>query len=288
MIIMPQNLDTSLIRTFVAVAESASMTAAANALNLTQGAVSQQVKRLEEVLGCQLFARDRRNLRLTADGERLFGKAKRALYVSPCTRGSTAEIALGDSDDVGNFDNSRLHELERVTGPRLDAEDHRIGGKRDVGFRLSDAHRLDQHDVVESAHQHHGGKGDLGKAAQLVARRHGAHEDAAILRICSKPRAIAQQRAAGTFRRGIDGDDRDGPANLATGREERTGERRFADTGRAGEADCLRRRRCIGGIEEFDEIGALARQMGFAKVASGPLVRSSYHARELTEDGRVE
>jgi len=40
--------------------------------------------------------------------------------------------------------------------------------------------------------------------------------------------------------------------------------------------------------EEFDEIGVLARQMGFAKVASGPLVRSSYHAREMTEDGRVE
>jgi lipoic acid synthetase len=40
--------------------------------------------------------------------------------------------------------------------------------------------------------------------------------------------------------------------------------------------------------EEFDEIGALARQMGFAKVASGPLVRSSYHAREMTEDGRIE
>jgi lipoic acid synthetase len=39
--------------------------------------------------------------------------------------------------------------------------------------------------------------------------------------------------------------------------------------------------------EEFDEIGALARQMGFAKVASGPLVRSSYHAREMTEDGLV-
>ncbi|MEI8319393.1 MAG: lipoyl synthase, partial [Planctomycetia bacterium] len=36
------------------------------------------------------------------------------------------------------------------------------------------------------------------------------------------------------------------------------------------------------------EIGVLARQMGFAKVASGPLVRSSYHAREMTEDGRVE
>ncbi|MCP9927676.1 lipoyl synthase [Cyanobium sp. CH-040] len=30
--------------------------------------------------------------------------------------------------------------------------------------------------------------------------------------------------------------------------------------------------------EEFDELGAIARQMGFAQVRSGPLVRSSYHA----------
>jgi len=35
--------------------------------------------------------------------------------------------------------------------------------------------------------------------------------------------------------------------------------------------------------EEFDELGAIARGMGFKKVASGPLVRSSYHAREMTE-----
>ena len=34
--------------------------------------------------------------------------------------------------------------------------------------------------------------------------------------------------------------------------------------------------------EEFDELGALARSMGFKRVASGPLVRSSYHAREMT------
>lgn len=39
--------------------------------------------------------------------------------------------------------------------------------------------------------------------------------------------------------------------------------------------------------EEFDEIGVIARGIGFKKVASGPLVRSSYHAREMTDDGRV-
>ena len=79
---MARNLDTSLIRTFVAVADKASMTAAANALNLSQGAVSQQVKRLEETLGRRLFERDRRGLRLTLPGERLLGRAKRLLSLN--------------------------------------------------------------------------------------------------------------------------------------------------------------------------------------------------------------
>jgi lipoic acid synthetase len=36
---------------------------------------------------------------------------------------------------------------------------------------------------------------------------------------------------------------------------------------------------------EFDDLAVVARQMGFRKVASGPLVRSSYHARDMAEDG---
>lgn len=36
--------------------------------------------------------------------------------------------------------------------------------------------------------------------------------------------------------------------------------------------------------DEFDEIGRLARRLGFARVASGPFVRSSYHAEEMAED----
>ena len=35
--------------------------------------------------------------------------------------------------------------------------------------------------------------------------------------------------------------------------------------------------------EEFDELGRVAKAMGFAQVASGPFVRSSYHAREMAE-----
>lgn len=35
--------------------------------------------------------------------------------------------------------------------------------------------------------------------------------------------------------------------------------------------------------EEFDELGELTRKMGFRMVASGPFVRSSYHAGEMSE-----
>lgn len=36
--------------------------------------------------------------------------------------------------------------------------------------------------------------------------------------------------------------------------------------------------------EEFDEIGAIAREFGFRRVASGPFVRSSYHAGEMSSE----
>lgn len=78
---MARNLDTALLRTFVAVADHASMTAAGNALHLTQSAVSQQIARLEDLAG-GLFNRDRRTLRLTPMGERLLAKARRLVALN--------------------------------------------------------------------------------------------------------------------------------------------------------------------------------------------------------------
>lgn len=79
---MARSLDLDLVRTFVAAADAGSMVAAANARHLTQGAVSQQVKRLEDALGCDLLIRDRRGLRLTAAGEKLLLKARRLLNLN--------------------------------------------------------------------------------------------------------------------------------------------------------------------------------------------------------------
>ena len=80
--LMMRNIDVALLRTFIAVADHSSMTIAANALNVTQGAVSQQIRRLEDLFGGPLLDRDRRGQRLTPSGERLVGRAREMLNLN--------------------------------------------------------------------------------------------------------------------------------------------------------------------------------------------------------------
>lgn len=79
---MSRNLDIALLRSFVAVADHRGMTAAAGILNLTQGAISQRIARLEGLTGSPLLIRDRRGLTLTPAGERLLGKARRLIALN--------------------------------------------------------------------------------------------------------------------------------------------------------------------------------------------------------------
>ena len=68
---MARNLDMTALRSFVTVAETGGVTRAAGFLNLTQSAVSMQLKRLEEALDLQLLDRSARAISLTAAGEQL-------------------------------------------------------------------------------------------------------------------------------------------------------------------------------------------------------------------------
>jgi DNA-binding transcriptional LysR family regulator len=79
---MTRDLDIALLRAFVSVAETGGMTIAGRLLHLTQAAVSQQIKRLEALLGTELFDRRQKKMRLTADGERLLAPAKRLLALN--------------------------------------------------------------------------------------------------------------------------------------------------------------------------------------------------------------
>lgn len=71
-----------LLRTFLAVVDSGGVTPAAAGLNMSQAAASQQLKRLEELLGCRLFERVGRRLVLAPAGERLLAQAQRLVTQS--------------------------------------------------------------------------------------------------------------------------------------------------------------------------------------------------------------
>ncbi len=69
-------IDIGLLHAFVAVHRAQSFTRAAEQLHLTQSAVSHQIRRLEELVGRQLFVRTTRRLGLTAEGEDLLRHAQ--------------------------------------------------------------------------------------------------------------------------------------------------------------------------------------------------------------------
>jgi DNA-binding transcriptional LysR family regulator len=77
-----RDIDIGLLRSFVAVAETGRMTTAARVVNLSQGAVSQQIKRLETLFRMNLFDRTADAARLTRDGERLIGQAQRLIALN--------------------------------------------------------------------------------------------------------------------------------------------------------------------------------------------------------------
>ena len=79
---MIPNLDVDLLKTFLAIADNGSFTRAADEVHKTQSAVSMQMKRLEELIGSPLFAKNGRMSRFTQDGERLVDYARRIVAIN--------------------------------------------------------------------------------------------------------------------------------------------------------------------------------------------------------------
>ena len=101
-------LDLDQLRTFVAIAEVGSFTAAADVVHKTQSAVSMQMRRLEDRVGKAIFSRDGRQSRLTEDGRRLLEYARRLIRLNDETLaafedpGLTGSVRLGIPDDYAD------------------------------------------------------------------------------------------------------------------------------------------------------------------------------------------
>ncbi len=69
-------MELGLLRRFVAVAEELNFTCAAQRLHIAQPPLSRQIRQLEELIGVQLFVRDRRRVTLTIPGKVLLREAR--------------------------------------------------------------------------------------------------------------------------------------------------------------------------------------------------------------------
>ena len=94
-------LDVDQLRTFIAIAETASFTRAAEVVHKTQSAVSMQMKRLEERIERPIFARDGRASKLTEDGQRLLDYARRIVNLNMETMAAFSDAALSGRVRLG-------------------------------------------------------------------------------------------------------------------------------------------------------------------------------------------
>lgn len=98
-------------RVFCSVAEQGSISAAARQLYLSQSAVSQDIRSLEESLGTRLFTRMPRGVSLTSDGQTLYDYVSRALglleagekQLADTRELMTGEISIGANDTLTKY-----------------------------------------------------------------------------------------------------------------------------------------------------------------------------------------
>lgn len=98
--------DPTLLRAFVALADTGSFTRAAEQLSISQPTMSQRIRRLEQAASAVLVARDSRTVALTNNGEAMLRFAREILATHDAAaayfRGSAmrGRLRLGSADDL--------------------------------------------------------------------------------------------------------------------------------------------------------------------------------------------
>src|SRR5213083_427590 len=88
------------LKAFLAIAEARTFTAGAKRVNVTQAAISMQIRQLEDEVGLPLFTRTPRRVIMTEAGEYLLERARRILREHDS---AVAEIA-----ELGGVEHGRL------------------------------------------------------------------------------------------------------------------------------------------------------------------------------------
>ncbi len=115
---MNANLELRHLRYFLAVGEELHFGRAAKRLHIAQPPLSQQIRRLEEIVGYQLFIRSSRSVQLTAAGQALLDRARRSLTNLQNDLQIVQSIAHGESGTltVGFVGSAMLTSLPDLLG----------------------------------------------------------------------------------------------------------------------------------------------------------------------------
>jgi DNA-binding transcriptional LysR family regulator len=161
-------LDIDLLRSFVSVVDAGGFTRAGERVHRTQSTVSQQIRRLEETLGCDLLDRNSRQATPTEEGERLLSYARRILALAAEARDVVARpmsdgvVRLGIPEDFAAYRLAdMLSEFARARpGLRLDVR---------CGLSVRLARDLERGELDLALYKRSVGDGSANVAAKVIA-----------------------------------------------------------------------------------------------------------------------
>lgn len=142
-------MDTLLIKTFLSLAETKSFTLTSKKMHRSQSAISLQISRLEETVGTSLFARNKRSVALTKEGELFFEYAKRytqvenellTLFRKPTVRGA---VRFGIPEDVATVYLPEILSNFSTSHPHITLDVH-----CDLTINLLKGFEADEYDLV--------------------------------------------------------------------------------------------------------------------------------------------
>lgn len=110
------DLDSDLLRCFVAVADARGFTAAGEIIGLTQSGISVRIRNLEDRLGRRLFDRTSRQVSLTEDGEVLLSYARRMVDLNDEAIGRLTGGQTQGPLRIGLADYVKPHQMPQLLG----------------------------------------------------------------------------------------------------------------------------------------------------------------------------